>query len=578
MTSISITVSPNFFNDKLSKLLALNDTSINESILNYGVILFENQSFITSNDQIIKLNHELADSKLKFNKINDDYTSLRFDLEQQFIESFSSKESNYLHKIKFLESEVIKLKNDNTLEISSLIEKGKLLTKDEYDKILHLHLKNNDDLKFYYDNLISELSSKNNILDNTINTLQSNNTDLNNKLIELYKNTQNNHLDNINGNINSLNIKFSNYFDKIFKGNTEKGNYGEHFIHNFLIDKFSNSSIIDTHKDSAKGDILFSFDNIKLLIESKNVQSIKKDDTDKFFRDIQLQASKNIINSALLISLNDTNLINGIRNFHFEIKFNIPIIMISNAFNNPEFIRFSILILNYLVKNGFANNLSHDHKLFNIISSLNQIFDIFKSQLIYLNNDKQSISKLHESLLKREADLLNIDKLFSNIFSFYPDLSFNSSKNTYPKNTYPNNTFPKNTYPTNTDPSNTDPSNADPNNTDPSNADPSNADPNNTDPSNADPNNTDPIITPNSIHSLHDILSIIHNHISHNPSFSINFKNLLSINIPHNIIRKFGGIKFIINSYNSFNQLTHNSSINSSLIEYPTFSSNNIIL
>ena len=531
MTSISITVSPNFINHKLSKLLTLNATSINESILNYGVILFENQSYITSNDHIIKLNNELSDFKLKFNKINDDYTSLRSDLEQQFIESFSSKESNYLHKIKFLESEVIKLKNDNTLEISSLIEKGKLLTKDEYDKILHLHLKNNDDLKFYYDNLISELSSKNNILDNTINTLQSNNYDLNNKLIELYKNTQNNHLDNINGNINSLNIKFSNYFDKIFKGNTEKGNYGEDFIHNFLIDKFSNSSIIDTHKESAKGDILFSFDNIKLLIESKNVHTIKKDDTDKFFRDIQLQASKNIINSALLISLNDTNLINGIRNFHFEIKFNIPIIMISNAFNNPEFIRFAILILNFLVKNGFANNHSNDHKLFNIISALNQIFDIFKLQINYINNDKILLSKLQDSLLKREADLLNIDNLFSNILSKYPDLSIIPSIIT--THNTPNNTT---LY-------------------------------------------TYPIINPNSFHSLDDLLTLIKNHISNNPSFSINFKNLLSINILKNTIIKFDGIKNISKSYYnlfniSTNITTNNCSDNTTIHLIYTFAHN----
>jgi hypothetical protein len=482
MTSINISVSSNFINDKLYNLLALNDTSINESILNYGVILFENQTFITSNDQIIKLNHELNDFKLKYNKINDDYTSLRFDLEQHFKDSFSTKESHYLHKINSLESDIYNLKNQKTLEISSLIEKGKLLTKDEYDKILQLHLKNNEDLKLSYDNIIKELNNKNIILDNTIIKLQSNNQDLNNKLIELYNKTEQKNLDNINFNINSLNDKFSNYFDKIFKGNTEKGNYGEDFIQNFLIDKFTNSKIIDTHKESAKGDIFFIFDNIKLLIESKNVHTIKKDDTDKFYRDIDIQSSKNNINSALLISLNDTNLINGIRHFHFEIKNNIPIIMISNVFNSPELIRFSILTLNYLVKNGFANNDSHDDKIFTIISALNEIFHIFKLQLNYLHNDKNLILKLEDSFKKREADILNIEKLFNNIFSKYPDLSFNSKK-----------------------------------------------------------------IIPND--SFNDVISKINSHLSTNPLFIINYKNLESINIPPNIIRKIGGIKKIIDFF-----------------------------
>lgn len=494
MTYINISVSHNFFNDKLSQLLALNDSSINESILNYGVILFENQSFITSNDQIIKLNHQLNDFKLKYNKINDDYTSLRSDLEQHFKDSFSTKESHYLHKINSLESDIINLKNEKTLEISSLIEKGKLLTKDEYDTILQLHLKNNHDLKLSYDNIIKELINKNIILDNTIIQLQSNNQDLNNKLIELFNKNELNNLDNINSNINSLNDKFSNYFDKIFKGNTEKGNYGEDFIHNFLIDKFSNSKIIDTHKESAKGDLLFSFDNLKLLIESKNVQTIKKDDTDKFYRDIEIQSSKNNINSAILISLNDTNLINGIRHFHFEIKYNIPIIMISNVFNSPELIRLSIITLNYIVKYGFANIDSNDQKIFNIISALNEIFNIFLLQLNYLQNDKNLIIKLEDSFKKREADLLNIDKLFSDILAKYPDISFNNNKIIH----------------------------------------------------------NDP---------FNDVISKINIHLTTNPLFIINSKNLESINITPNIIRKIGGIKKIIDKFkspsNNYNHPSH---------------------
>ena len=510
MTSIIISVSPNFINDKLSQLLALNDTSINESILNYGVILFENQSFITSNDQIDKLNNQINHLKLKYNKINTDYTSLRSDLEQQFNDSFHTKESNYLNKINSLESDILILKNQKTIEISSLIEKGKLLTKDEYDTILQLHLKNNQDLKLSYDNIINELNIKNTYLDNTISKLQSNNDDLNNKLIELYNNNEHKNLTNINSNINSLNDKFSNYFDKIFKGNTEKGNYGEHFIQNFLIDKFTNSNIIDTHKESAKGDLLFTFDNLKLLIESKNVHTIKKDDTDKFFRDIELQSSKNTINSAILISLNDTNLIYGSRHFHFEIKFNIPIIMISNVFNYPEILRFSILILNYLIKYGFSNIDSNDQKFINIIYALNQIFDIFNYQLNHLLNDKHSLLKLQDSFNKRETNLLNIDKLFSNLFSKYPDLS--SSKPSNPSNPS------KPSKPSK----------------------PSNP---------AKPSNS--INSINSINSLNDITNIINHHISINPHFIINSKNLLSINIPSNLIRKFGGIKNIISHFNN---------------------------
>jgi hypothetical protein len=207
--------------------------------------------------------------------------------------------------------------------------------------------------------------------------------------------------------------------------NTEKGIIGENFIEQYLIDKFSNCKIINTSKETAKGDMLFSFDKIKTLIESKNVQTLKKDDIDKFYRDIELRSSKNEINSALLISLNDTNLINGKRHFHFEIKFNIPIIMISNTYNNIDFIRFSILVINYLVKNGFTNinqnNQTNDNKLIFIINSLNDIFNSFKLQLNYLDNDKHLLLKMEESFRKRENDLYNIEKMFNIIFSKFPE-------------------------------------------------------------------------------------------------------------------------------------------------------------
>ena len=549
---ISIEVSSNYNNKKLIKLISKKNVTINECILDYGVLLYDNQNEIIKNNNTeellnkLKENKDLYDESIKkfnedkniavdklykekieserklretFGQKEKDYMELidrlenkQIELEKNFRESFTKKEKEYYEiinnieqdklierekylkdinsievkikeeyqdKIKYLESDIDKMKNEKTLEISTLIEKGKLLTKEEYEKIVELHLKRSEELKTTYDNLINELNSKNNNLDNTIRILQTNNQELNNKLIDMYKKNENNNLDNINGNINLLNDKFSNYFDKIFKGNTEKGNYGEDFIENYLIDKFTNSKIIDTHKESAKGDIFFVFDKIKLLIESKNVQVLKKDDIDKFYRDIELQTSKNNINCALLISLNDTNLVNGKRHFHFEFKNNIPVIMISNIFNNTEFIRFAILTLNYLVKNGYATKDTDDEKIYIIILALNEIFDIIKMQMNYLQNDKHLIIKLEESFKKRESDLFNINKLFKNIFLKYPEISINSKETIVEED------------------------------------------------------------------SFNDIILKIKHKIEETPNFIINLKNLDEINIPSNLIKKIGGIKKI---------------------------------
>ena len=169
--------------------------------------------------------------------------------------------------------------------------------------------------------------------------------------------------------------------------------------------------------------MLFMFDRVKTLIESKNVQTLKKEDIDKFYRDVELRSSKNEINSAILISLNDTNLVNGKRLFHFEIKYNIPIIMISDVFKNQEYIRFSISVFNYLIKNGYADNESDEDKMTFLINCINELNLFFKFQNTFLNYDKQMIIKLEQSFKKRESDLFNVDKIFENMFTKFPELN-----------------------------------------------------------------------------------------------------------------------------------------------------------
>jgi predicted RNA-binding protein Jag len=60
---------------------------------------------------------------------------------------------------------------------------------------------------------------------------------------------------------------------------------------------------------------------------------------------------------------------------------------------------------------------------------MNEIYSFFTFQLSYLTSDKQMILKLEESFRKREKDLFNMDKLFKNIFSKFPDLNIHQNKN-----------------------------------------------------------------------------------------------------------------------------------------------------
>ena len=405
---ISITVSDNYNNNKLNELLELNDPNINENILNFGTSTYLNQEYIIKNDNTyleqIKQKEKIIEN-LSNQYANEYIAKIRE--KEKIIENLNNQYTlEYETKIKELNQIITKLKNEKITDIEELIDKGKRITENDYEKILYLHNKQNIELKEKNDELYNKIDM------------------LNRKIIEISKYKDESNYINITQNLDVLNNKFSSYFEKIFRENTAKGAFGENFIQNYLSDKFSNSQIINTSKETACGDITFIFDNLNLLIESKNVQTLKKDDIDKFYRDIEVRSAKNDINSALLVSLNDTNLVNGYRIFHFEIKNNIPIIMISNVFNNNEFIRMAIMILNNLIKkNMFQNNFDNDEEKISIlIKAINQLFDNIKQQISLLEHDKSLINKLQESYNKREAEIFNTNKIFTELFSKIPNI------------------------------------------------------------------------------------------------------------------------------------------------------------
>ena len=69
-------------------------------------------------------------------------------------------------------------------------------------------------------------------------------------------------------------------------------------------------------------------------------------------------------------------------------KWGIPIIMIGDVFKNKEYIRFSISLFNYLIKNGFASSETDDEKFSFIVNTINEVYMLFKYQMTFLNNDK----------------------------------------------------------------------------------------------------------------------------------------------------------------------------------------------
>lgn len=317
------------------------------------------------------------------------------------------------------------LKQNNTEFNEYILNSGTLLF-----KMKDSNNKNFDILNTigYYQNVIHNLTNK-------IKLLEDNNANLKlqeqEKLImnhidkkydDMYNKISSNLYDydkNVNHNlmpiihrVNDINHNFSKFFNKFDAGNVEKGNFGEKFIQTYLYDKFSNCSIIDTHKNTSFGDMLFKFEKLNTMIESKNVMSLKKDDVNKFYKDIKIRTENNEINSALFISLNDCSINDNVRYFSFEIKNKIPIIFISNVFKNPELIRISIIILNYITK--FISNFNNNISIHNIVNDLENSIQLINKQFEYIDTDKKLITKFQQNINNKESELDKLLKLVLN--------------------------------------------------------------------------------------------------------------------------------------------------------------------
>jgi hypothetical protein len=354
------------------------------------------------------------------NKIEHDKLSIRDQYFKDVQDIETKLKEQYDNKIKSLEMDMNKLQNEKKMEINSLITISKDIVKAEYDRYIKLQ-----------EEQIKDLNTKLNDLNDFNKSLHSKNELLNERIFDINKSMENTKFDSIIGNFNVLNEKLSENFDKFYKTSYDKGALGELFIEGYLSDVFTNCKIIKTCNETSFGDLVFIFDKVRTLVESKNINYLKPFDIDKFYKDVEIRASKNEINSAILISLHNTNLVHGKRLFHFEIKWGIPIIMIGDVFKNKEYIRFSISLFNYLIKNGFASSETDDEKFSFIVNTINEVYMLFKYQMTFLINDKAMLIKMEDSYRKREMNLNDIDKLFKVIFSKCPEITTfdNKSKN-----------------------------------------------------------------------------------------------------------------------------------------------------
>jgi hypothetical protein len=229
--------------------------------------------------------------------------------------------------------------------------------------------------------------------------------------------------------------KIQKFIDKMNGSAATKGVIGENIVKNFIARNFGLFDVIDTSSQTGKADLLVTNKNFNLLVENKNIQTFRTDDFVKFYRDVESNVLNKTINAALYISLYDVPFPNGRRGFFFERKYGIPIILISNVYENMYSIYFAINTLLYLIENGFVCKESindqddeNDDLYLELSDFISNLFSIYDLSMKHVENDRKNILALVDSLQERTENNNTLLSCLKNFTDLYPQFFNNNDK------------------------------------------------------------------------------------------------------------------------------------------------------
>ena len=263
-------------------------------------------------------------------------------------------------------------------------------------------------------------------------TLSARIQDFQNTISILQKNNEKNDLtsSHLTQSIGSLKNTMESYLARISGKTNDIRMVGELSIEDYIYEKFSNAQLKPTSGETAGGDYHLAIGEMNALVESKNVITMRKEDITKFWRDIEYRTSKGEINAALFISCRDTNLFDGRKHFVFRFQNGIPVIYISNAHENMEIVRISILILQHLVENdvcGKETSEELDEEDQYLLEITKDFYNQFSELQNSLKAQKKAIEILVDNFHKQEQIYDKIAKQLQDAILKYPQIKYQSS-------------------------------------------------------------------------------------------------------------------------------------------------------
>lgn len=236
--------------------------------------------------------------------------------------------------------------------------------------------------------------------------------------LEDYKQRENKYFD--------INQKLNEFISK-FSTNSTKGEIGEMHIASLIQQYFANATVINTSGISHKADYHCHLENLELMVECKNVSSVDNRILEKFYNDIEVGLKEHRINCAIFVNITNAPIFPKEPPVVFKNFMGIPIAFISCLLECPEYLKFTILVLQSIIKHfpSYNNVDNKSEDWLYIIKQIQSIFNKYHEEREILQEDFELIQKLFNNYSKRQRNLDGILLEYQQIFEMYPEFETN---------------------------------------------------------------------------------------------------------------------------------------------------------
>jgi hypothetical protein len=217
-----------------------------------------------------------------------------------------------------------------------------------------------------------------------------------------------------------------NYITRVYNRSgcaKEVGNKGERFVEVQLRSMLSSARVESSSTQTAEADIRLYYDSYTFLIEAKNKSFIDKKDITKFYRDIE--ANSSVIDAAIFVSLQDTNLVHGYSKTHLEMVHGIPVVYLSDVMETPRALEIAVRLLTKLLDSGAYNSntkVAEDHMRSLALKCAQKLMTTFYNEQANLQKDKKLYQGLGQQIDAREKALLDFRSYQEELRSIFPNI------------------------------------------------------------------------------------------------------------------------------------------------------------